>query len=344
MIRAAVLGAGYMGSAITFPLSENKIEVNLCGTWLDDQLIEASLRGKHPRLGKKLNRDVKPMYWQNMEEAVDEADMIFIAIASEGFVDVFGKLLEKIRKNYYFFKLTKGLVEYEGHIIRATEAAYDMFKTKFPDQDFLWSSVGGPVKAVDLAYHTPSGSIYGISDKSIIELIKKIQTDYYRIFTTDDIAGVEVCSTFKNVYSIASGICDGLFREKKEGLYHNLVALLFNQSSLEIANIVAFSGGKKETAFDLAGIGDLHVTSAAGRNRRLGELIGKGIDPEKAFTQMAGIDEYAEGYMALKLAIPWLEKKDPGIIKKLPLLRTLGRILIEKSDPAEEIKKMIAGL
>ena len=344
MLKAAVLGAGYMGSAITFPLSENNMEVCLWGTWLDDHLVKSSIEGIHPKLKKQLNRNVVLRYSNDLRDAVKDVDIIFIGIASEGFVDVMDLLFKTVDRNCFFFKLTKGLVEYRGKTMRATEAAFDMFTGKFPEEQFLWTSVGGPVKAVDLAHHTPSGSIYGISDGKIKDIIKSIQTDYYRIFPTDDLIGVEVCSTFKNIYSIASGLCDGLYKPEKEGLYHNLVAFLFNQGCLEIAEIVEFAGGKKETAFDLGGMGDLHVTSAAGRNRRLGELIGKGNDPEMVFKQMYDEGEYGEGYVALELALPWLRSKDPGIIGKLPLLQTLNKIIFDKSDPSEELKKLILQL
>ncbi len=344
MLKAAVLGAGYMGSAITFPLSEKNMEVCLWGTWLDDYLVKASIEGSHPKLKKPLNENVILKYSNDLKDAVEDADIIFIAIASEGFVAVMDLLFKAIERNCFFFKLTKGLVEYKGKIMRATEAAYDMFTGKFSDEQFIWTSVGGPVKAVDLAYHTPSGSVYGISVSRIKDMIKSIQTDYYRIFPTDDLIGVEVCSTFKNIYSIASGLCDGLYKSEKEGLYHNLVAFLFNQGCLELAKVVEFAGGKKETAFNLGGMGDLHVTSAAGRNRRFAELIGKGNDPERVFKQMYDEGEYGEGYVALELAVPWLRSKDPGIIGKLPLLQTLNKIIFDKSDPSEELKKLILQL
>ncbi len=339
-----MLGAGYMGSAITFPLAENDFDVNLWGTWLDDHLIKASSKGEHPKIKIPLHDRVFLHYWQDLRAAVRDAEIIFIAITSEGFVDVMDMLFKNIDKNYYFFKLTKGLVEYRGKIMRATEAAQDIFTKKFPGEEFLWTSIGGPVKAVDLANHTASGSVYGISDPSIKGIIKKIETDYYRIFPSEDLVGVEICSTFKNIYSISSGICDGIYKPEKADLYHNLVAFLFNQSCLEIGRIVEFTGGKKETAFDLSGIGDLHVTSAAGRNRRFGELVGNGTDPDTAFKKMYGEGEYGEGYIALKLAVPWLESKDPGILEELPLLAALNNIIFKKSDPSEEFNKMIAGL
>ncbi|MBN1299290.1 MAG: hypothetical protein JW997_06370 [Actinobacteria bacterium] len=345
-LKVAVLGAGYMGSAITFPLADKNNEINLWGTWLDDEIIESSIKGFHPKLKLKLLKNVNLYYWQDLQAALDDVDIIFIAVASEGFVNVFEKLIDSLRsdKDYIFLKLTKGFVQYNGKIVRATQAAKDLFKKKFPGKEFNIASIGGPVRALDLANRIPSASMYGISDPKLGKLQKLLSTDYYRVFTNIDAKGVELCSAFKNIYAMAAGICDGLYRSEKEGLYHNIVAFLFNQACLEIAKIVKAAGGRESTAFNLAGIGDLHVTSAAGRNRRYGEMVGKGMDGEKAFKKMLEEGEYGEGYMALKLAIPWLKQENPVLLEELTLLTCLNNIIFNKAKPFQEFEELILNI
>ncbi len=345
-IKAAVLGAGYMGSAITFPLSDNRIKVNLWGTWLDDKLVESSLRGFHPKLKKTLPENVSLYYWQDLGAALEDVNVIFIAVTSEGFVNIFQKMLDNIDrdKDYTFFKLTKGFVEYRGKIVRATEAAFDIFAEKFPDKELKIVTVGGPVRALDLSHRVVSASMYGLSDSKIKDTARSFCTDYYRIFINDDIKSVELCSAFKNIYAMASGICDGLYGGQKGGFYYNTVSFLFNQACLEIAEIVQAAGGNRQTAFDLAGIGDLHVTSTAGRNRKFGEMVGKGMDGHDAFKEMYGQGEYGEGYMALKLAIPWIKSEIPDITVKTPLLFSLNNIIFNKYEPAGEFSKLMSNL
>ncbi len=137
MQNVAVLGAGYMGSAITFPLTDNGIKVNLWGTWLDDKLIEASKKGAHPKLKKPLNPGVSCFYSGDLKQAIKDTDAIFIGVASEGFVNIFELLINNIEpdRDYMFLKLTKGLVEYEGRIMRASEAARLIYYKKFPDRE-----------------------------------------------------------------------------------------------------------------------------------------------------------------------------------------------------------------
>ena len=111
MHKAAVIGAGYMGSAITFPLTDNSIEVNLVGTWLDDAIIDSCIKGYNPKLKKALPEGVVPRYWKDMASSVNKADIIFIAVTSEGFVNVLGQVLNTLEDPKTFFKLTKGLVD-----------------------------------------------------------------------------------------------------------------------------------------------------------------------------------------------------------------------------------------
>ncbi|OQA22348.1 MAG: Glycerol-3-phosphate dehydrogenase (NAD(P)+) [Actinobacteria bacterium ADurb.Bin346] len=358
--KVCVLGAGYMGGAITFPLSDNGIGVNLWGTWLDDDLISGSIGGFHPRLKKPLNKNVKFFYSSCLKDAISGVDTFFIAVTSEGFPGVFELLVDNLdfSKNYCFFKLTKGLVKYQGKIVRASEAAESIYKKHlknlsgnikgaseknriYKPAGFAMTSIGGPVRAVDLASRIPTVSVYGSNTKAAFDKIKYFTTDYYRIHRSSDPAGVEICSTFKNIYSIAAGLCDGIYGRNFKGSYYNIIALLFNQSVLEMLKIVEAAGGKKETAISFAGIGDLHVTSAAGRNRKYGELVGSGDDPAEAYCKMQREGEYGEGYVALKLSIPWLDKFGLDIEKELPLLSTLYRIIYKKNDIKKALNRLI---
>jgi len=358
--KVAVLGAGYMGSAITFPLTDNGIIVNLWGTWLDDKIIEASKNCPHPKLKKRLNKNVNLFYSGNLKEAIKDADAFFIAVTSEGFPRVFELLTDNLdfQDNHYFFKLTKGLVEFEGKIIRATQAAKLIYEKRFgniksakPDsaQDcntgFEIISIGGPVRAMDLSRRIPTASVYGThSNSKAASIFKSFSTGYYRIYECRDVSGVEICSTFKNIYSIAAGICDGIYKENFNGCYFNIIAFLFNQSLLEMLKIVEITGGQKDTAVSFAGTGDLHVTSAAGRNRRFGEMVGKGIKPSEAFSIMLDEGEYGEGYMALKLSVPWLSNFCIDIEKELPLLSALHNIIYGEKNPGKIFNRLILKL
>ncbi len=333
-MRVTVLGAGYMGSAITFPLSENDNDVNLWGTWLDDEIIDFCREGKHPKLQKELNPKVNLYFSKDLEEALDGAEVIFMAVSSEGFIPVYNKIQEYLKDNVPIFSLTKGLVEQQDKVFSISRIAEKIYEENV-GTNFKWVSIGGPVKAVELAYYVPTFSIYASKEKNIKNVINKFATGYYNIKYTGDVIGVELCSAFKNVYSVSLGICDGLYMNYRESQYHNFSSVLFNQGAAEIAEIVKSSRGEASTSFGLAGIGDLYVTSQSGRNRRFGELIGRGVKADEAYHGMLLEGDVAEGYRTLKLGFKYL--KQQSLLDKTPLLNSLYNIIYKFYDPEKEL-------
>jgi glycerol-3-phosphate dehydrogenase (NAD(P)+) len=342
MYKICVLGAGYMGSAITFPLAQNGHRVNLWGTWLDDEIISTCSKGlPHPKLKTRLLPSVKLFPSADLDSAVDGCDIVFMGISSEGFLSVFKKLLETIEGNKYIFTLTKGFVDDDGRIRRTTAAARQLLGERFKEGDFQWTSIGGPVKALELCRNIPTVSVYGSrTDKNIIAA-GKFGTGNYRIIHTRDITGVELSADFKNVYATGMGVVEGLYGKEMAGNFHNFSSFIFNQSILEISRIVEKAGGNKRTVFDNAGIGDLYVTSQSGRNRKFGELIGKGIPPEEVYRNMLEGGELAEGYHTLKLGKTWLEENHPDILGDLPLFTTLHQVIFGDMDPFEGLRGIL---
>lgn len=331
-----------MGSAITFPLVENNHNVNLWGTWLDDDIIDICKKGlPHPKLKKNLPASVRLFSSDKMEEAVMDCDIIFIGISSEGFLSVFKKLLTVLDRNKYIYTLTKGFVDNKGEIRRTTSIARYLLNKKFRNGNFWWTSIGGPVKAFELCHNIPTVSVYGSRTDKMISTASKFETDNYRIIHTRDITGVELSANFKNVYSSGMGIVDGLYSQEMAGNFHNFSSLIFNQSVLEISRIVEKAGGNKDTVFNNAGIGDLYVTSQSGRNRKYGELIGKGIPPEEAYLTMLEKGELAEGFNTLKLGRIWIEENHPDILGDIPLFLTLHDIIFGDEDPLGGLTGML---
>jgi len=341
MAQAAILGAGYMGSALSFPLADNGVQVRLWGTWLDDDVIDASKSGVHPKLQHPLPEAVRLFHSEELEEAVKGADFCVVAVTSEGFVPVLQRLLEVLPNPCPLFTVTKGFVRQEGIVVRVSEAAHMLFEKRFSGSHLHWGSIGGPVKAVELSQRVPSATVFAHNFPAIRRLIRLFPTGYYRVETTRDIAGVEICSAFKNIYSIALGIHDGLYSDIPDRLFHNFKSLLFNQSVREMAVVVGAAGGKTQTVFDLAGVGDLHVTSSSGRNRRFGEYIGRGLGAREAREHMNREGEVAEGYHTLELGLSYLRRCGKDIRAELPLFHMLHRIIIEESELREEIERFL---
>jgi len=339
--RVAVLGAGYMGSAITFPLSHNDIAVNLWGTWLDDDIVRTSEQGPHPKLGRKLPESVRLFMSDRLTEAVSDVDAVFVGVTSEGFIPVFSGYLEAVREPLPVFTLTKGFADFGDTVTSIYEAGKRLSTRRFGEAPMDWVSIGGPVKAVELAGEIPTATVYGGSP-GLGGAAASFSTDYYRVFRTHDMRGVELCSAFKNVYAIVMGVCDGLFHGSGTN-YHNLKSFIYNQAVRELAIIVSKLNGLRETAFDLAGVGDLYVTAASGRNGRFGSRIGMGGKPDAVYDEMKREGEIAEGYHTLALGRRYLQRNGFETARELPLFEAVHAIIFGNHDPRDELYRFAAG-
>lgn len=338
-----VLGAGFMGAAVTFPLAAVGHEVRLWGTWLDDPLLEACRRGPHPRLRLPLPPAVRLFAAGELEPALAGADALFFGISSEGFVPVLERLLPcpAFRPDLPIFSLTKGFIPWRGAALRASECAEAMHAERFPGRPLRWASIGGPVKAVELAQGVPTASVYALADRSLESFLPSFRTPFYRVHAGSDLVGLELCAILKNAYAILLGICDGRFGNAEGRLYDNLKAFLLAKALEEMARIIEAAGGQARTAFDLPGAGDLYVTAQSGRNRRYGERVGRGEDPATAYERMCAGGEIAEGYPAVRLGSQYLKPRYPGWEERLPVFSTLHRVLAGGSPCGAELDSLV---
>jgi len=331
-----------MGGAITFPLAGNGLQVRLWGTWLDEELICSCRRGPHPRLGRALPPEVRLFGSRELEEAVAGAELLFLAVSSEGFAAVLERLLASTAyvPGLPLFCLTKGFIPREGRILRPSACAAELYRARFPGSPFRWAAVGGPVKAVELARGVPTASVYALGDPALEPLLSSFSTPYYRVLAEGDLVGLEVCAALKNAYAILLGICDGLFSGSAAGPVDNLKALLLSRAVGELAGIVEAAGGLPGTAYGLAGIGDLYVTAQSGRNRLLGERIGAGEEPALAYARMRSSGQLAEGYSAVRHGLGYLESLPSQPAGGRELLDTLYRILFEGAGCRGELERL----
>ncbi|MFW6138846.1 MAG: NAD(P)H-dependent glycerol-3-phosphate dehydrogenase [Spirochaetota bacterium] len=342
VIDFCVLGAGYMGGAITFPISENGAGVRLWGTWLDDEIISSCASGKHPRLNKRLDHNVRVYYSDQLEEALEGADVVIMGVSSEGFIPVMERFLDCLRRvhketDVILLTLTKGFVVHERRIRRISETGMEMFNQACPGKQLIWASVGGPVKATELSDHIPTATVFGMSHTLLRKKLKWFFTDYYRVAGSEDITGVEVSSALKNVYAVGIGISDGMYKSSGR-LCHNFKSMIFTQAVTEMALIVDMAGGSPDTVYGLAGVGDLYVTASSGRNGLYGKYVGSGCDPLQAYNKMISEDKIAEGYHTLKLGAEYIQGLDKQLWEKLPLYRSIYNIIFNGRAPEQEMK------
>ena len=328
MKKILVLGAGAMGSAFTVPCLDNENTVSLIGTHLEDKFIDQLIQNDnfHPVLNCKLSSKLKLRKFEKFaEEFKEKPNLIILGVNSKG-IDWAGKEISK----YYtseipILLLTKGLTIIDNQYETIAEKLKRILE-KNGLKKINISAVGGPCLAAGLTNKVKSSVVLANQNIDIVKSIgKMISTNYYSTEFSYDLIGVEVCAAVKNIYSMIIGASRGLCsssasEEIKNKNYLNTAASLMYQSISEMVYFTKFLKGKEETVYGLAGLGDLYVSSAGGRNSKMGEYLGKGLEYKRAKSEFMSNDTIEGAELALEIGPKILKefKKD-----KLPLMISL---------------------
>ena len=277
-----MLGSGIMASALTVPLADNGHEIRLVGTFLDREIIE-SVRadGTHPGLKVKLPSGVTAYQLEEAEEAFEGAEVVLSGVNSFGVRWAGEQLAGLLKPGQHVVAIAKGLEASDSGDLRILP---DVLAEQVPEDlrsQVTWSAIVGPSIAGEVAVRHDTCVVFAGHDQAALDRLGELwRTEHYYVWTSTDLVGAEVCAATKNCYALGVGFAAGVIEQRGEadGLYrmHNYEAALFAQGVLEMAQFVELLGGRPETATGLPAVGDCYVTSAGGRNVRVGKLIGAG--------------------------------------------------------------------
>jgi len=329
MSRVAILGAGFMGSALTVPATDNGHTVALWGTHLDDHLVAAvRAGGKHPKLGLTLPAGVTVFDSTELARALEGVDLVISAVTSDGALPVLRRVARRLASAVPVLSVSKGLAGSRGRVTTLSEAIARTTGIRIV-------TVGGPSKALELARRVPTAVTYASPRAAVRRRLRAwLETPYYRIEETADQRGLELCSALKNAYAIAIGLCDGLVSAGRAEAMYNTKSALYTQALREIARLGRTVDMRPETVHGLGGAGDLHVTGMAGRNRIFGELRGSGRPTREVVATLAARDELTEGYAAIRWCWRFARERR---VADVPLLRALHRIVYGGRDVEREL-------
>lgn len=287
MSRITIIGAGQMGSALTFPAIENGHEVRLVGTHLDREIIDGLRENNYHKTLKATLYD-KIQYYQieELDQAMEGTDVVIGGVSSFG-VDWFGtEILPKLPDGMEVITVTKGLINEEDGTL--TPYPYYWERMLPEGKQLSLNAIGGPCIALKLANHDQTHVAFCGKDRNVLRKFKKLlATDYYHISLSTDITGVECAVALKNGYAMATATAIGMEELREDGMkLFDAQAMLFGQSMKEMSRLLQVVGGNPENL--VHGIGDLYVTVFNGRSRRMGILLGKGIPYEEAREMLAG--------------------------------------------------------
>ena len=300
-----------MGSAFTIPCLENNNRVVITEPYSKKFISDLSSKNKfHSALKIKLPKKLKfKKYSKKLLE--EKFDLIVIALSLSG-IDFIGKELENLRISNPILVLTKGL-KYEKKNNKIYTIS-EQFKKNFNVKNV--SILKGPCLAKELARKKQTSVIVANRNINIAKRISKmISTNYYLIEFSKDIIGVEICSAIKNIYSMIIGAGQSL----------NASSNLFQKSVIEMQYLTKYFNGKEETTLGLAGVGDLYVSAAGGRNSKMGSYLGKGYTFKTAKKKFMPNDTVEGEQLAREIA-PFIFKKVNK--KKVPLMFNLLKTIM----------------
>lgn len=324
-MNITILGAGNMGTALAKVAGDKKHNVVL---WSIEPDVVTDINGHHQNSkylkGIALPKTVSAT--SDLGMALKNASLIVFAVPSHVLESVAVHAAGLIQKNQYALVATKGIEQKFNEIFPA------VIGRVAPKLKGRVAQLAGPAIASEFSSGTPTAVVVAHTAVTLLRhMHEAFETDAFRISDTKDIVGASWCAMLKNVYALALGMCDGM------KYVMNTKSILVTQGLHEMALIVARAGGKPETVYGLAGVGDLITTgfSEHGRNRKAGEMI---CTENACDLSKLGATMTIEGIPAAKCARAFAKKYK----LKLPLLEMLGNVLFDHQKPREACHNFMA--
>jgi len=305
-MKVSVVGSGAWGTAIAVLLAKNNHNVTL------------------HFLRKSKDSDIPELKLVNGVDGIEDAKLVVLAPPSYSMRWNAEQLLGRISNDAVIVTASKGIEIESG--LRLTQVV----ESVLGNRDRI-AVLSGPSHAEEVVRGIPTGCVAASSSPATARFVQDaFMCRDFRVYTSDDVVGVELCGALKNIIAIAVGISDGC------GYGDNTKAMLMTRGLYEMSLLGEKMGGKRETFSGLAGVGDLIVTctSQYSRNRRAGLNIGGGMSVKAAMEEVGAV---VEGYYATAAAIE-LAKKYKA---EMPITTELHKVLYEDKDPKEATAQLM---
>jgi glycerol-3-phosphate dehydrogenase (NAD(P)+) len=331
MKKIAIIGAGSWGTALAVALGRSR-QPHRLSLWVHGADVLASLRDARinsvylPGIPIPHETEVTA----DLGRAVTGAEIVLGVMPSAHARSIYTAMLpyldSRAATHTVFVSATKGL-EHDS-LARMSEVITQVIGPKFVPRV---AALSGPSFALEVARGDPTAVVIASSDLRIAEEIQsELSGSTMRLYTNDDVAGVELGGAVKNVIALAAGVCAGL------GLGSNTIAALVTRGLSEMTRLAVALGGRRDTLSGLAGLGDLLLTAtgALSRNRSVGVELGKGRKLPEILSQMRMVAE-GIGTTSATLALARRYKLD------MPITEQMYSVLHEARAPSAAIRELM---
>jgi glycerol-3-phosphate dehydrogenase (NAD(P)+) len=329
MSRIAIIGAGAWGTGLSIVLGRKGThKVRL---WALEKEVRDSISSR------RVNELFLPGYSMpsdvtvtgSLDEALQGAEIVVSVMPSQHCRGLFQQMQAHLQPEMPIVSATKGLEE--ETFLRMTEVISEVIGRDGGFQPHM-GALSGPSFAKEVARGDPTAITIASKDPALCETVQREFSDpRFRVYTNDDVVGVELGGALKNIIAIAAGVCDGI------GLGHNSIAALITRGLAEITRLATACGARPETMAGLAGLGDLVLTCTGGlsRNRTVGMELGRGRKLPDIISGMHGM--VAEGVFTTHAALGLARMR--GI--EMPITEQMNAILHEGKSPRDAIHKLM---
>ena len=321
-VRVAVIGDGGWGTTLAILLKRQGFKVSLWGAFADYLKVLAKRR-RNPKFlpGVKIPREIS--FCPDIRQAIKEACLVVLAVPSHFLRGVLSRIEKSGLSNSLVLSAVKGIENQT--LMRPSQIIEDVFGK------LNIAVLSGPTISFEVARGLPTTCVVAAGDMALAqEAQRALISERFRVYTASDIIGVELGGALKNVIAIACGISDGL------GFGANTKAAILSRGLVEIARLGTALGARKETFFGLSGLGDLVTTciSSHGRNRWLGEQIGKGKNPQAVLAKMQMV---AEGARTARSAFMLAQKHNV----EMPITGEIFAVLYKDKSPRAAVRDLM---
>lgn len=325
MSRIAIIGAGAWGTALAIVAGRKGHHDVRLWAYEDDVRDAISSGRENSRFlpGQPIPHNV--FVSGDFADVLADAQIVISAVPSQHCRRIIEHMSPHLRSDTYLISASKGLEQ--TTLLRMTEVISQVAADKC-----AVGAISGPTFALEVARGDPTAITVASRDKQVMAAVQRELSDFaFRIYSNDDVVGVELGGALKNIIAIAAGVCDGL------GLGHNSIAALITRGLTEITRLVCACGGRSETMAGLAGLGDLVLTctGALSRNRSVGVELGRGRKLAEIAEGMHGM--VAEGVFTTDAAVQLSRSR--GV--EMPITEQIHAILNQGKPPRDAIQELM---
>ena len=323
MTSIGILGAGTWGTALAKMLAKGGNDVTVWSA-LEQEIDELSSTHVHPKLpGVELPETIR--FTKDIMQACREQQMVIFAVPSVFIRQTAKQAAAYLNEQQVIINVSKGMER--DTLFTMTQVIQDQLKKETDKTFSKIVALTGPTHAEEVAVDMPTAIVSACEDIATAEYVQDVfMNTCLRVYTNEDVTGVEICGAMKNIIALAAGILTGL------GYGDNTRAALITRGLAEITRLGMAMGCMEQTFYGLAGIGDLIVTATSrhSRNYQCGKLIGQGVPAADAVQQIGMV---VEGINAIPAALVLKNRYHV----ELPIIEAADAVINQGIDPKQAV-------